>query len=93
LKLVLKGIVLLPGAALLLLFLFLYLNLLLTTRPLSVWQLFVYLGIPALEVGATVAVFVRAKRKHLDWTLPFMATIWGANVVNIVVGLFRVFGI
>jgi hypothetical protein len=93
LKLVLKGILLLPGGALLIVFLFLFVNLLVTTRSLSALQVVVYLGIPALEVAAVVGVFVSAKRNDLAWTLPVMATVWGANVVNIVLGLNRVFGI
>jgi hypothetical protein len=93
LKLVLKGILLLPGGALLIVFLFLYVNLLVTTRSLSALQVVVYLGIPVLEAAAVVGVFVSAKRNDLDWTLPVMAIVWGANVVNIVLGLNRVFGI
>jgi hypothetical protein len=61
LKLALKGILLLPGAALLIVFLFLYVKLLVTTRPLSALQLFVYLGIPVLQAAAAVGVFVSAK--------------------------------
>ena len=92
-KLVLKGILLLPGVALLIVFLFLYVKLLVTTGSLSGLQVVVYLGIPVLEAAAVVGVFVSAKRNDLDWMLPVMATVWGANVVNIVLGLNRVFGI
>ncbi len=93
LKLVLIGILLLPGGALLILFLFLYVNLLITTRSLSALQVAVYLGFPVLEVGAAVGVFVSARKNHLDWTLPLTATVWVANGVNIILGLNRVFGI
>jgi hypothetical protein len=92
LTLALKWVLLLPGAALLLLFLFLYINLFVTTHPLSAVQLFVYLGIPVLEAAAVVGVFVSAKRNHSDWTTPLTATIWCANLVNIVLGFLRVFG-
>ena len=92
-KLVLKGILLLPGAALFIVFLFLYANLLVTARSLSALQVAVYIGIPVLEAAAVAGVFISAKRNQLDWTLPLMATLWGANVVNIVLGLNRVFGI
>jgi hypothetical protein len=77
LKLVLKGILLLPGVALLIVFLFLYVNLLVTTGSLSALQVVVYLGIPVLEAASVVGVFVSAKRNDLDWTLPVMATVWG----------------
>ncbi len=93
LKLVVTGILLLPGGALLMLFLLLYVNLLMTTRSLSALQVVVYLGFPVLEVAAVVGVFVSARRNDLDWTLPLIATIWVANVVNIILGLNRVFGI
>jgi hypothetical protein len=93
LKLAWKGILLLPGAVLLTLFLFLYVNLFVTTTSPSAWQFLVYLGIPTIEAAAVVGVCLRAKRNHLDWTLPVLATVWGANIVNILAGLFRVFGI
>jgi hypothetical protein len=93
LKLALKGIVLIPGIALLSLFLFLYLSLLVTTSSLSALQIVVYLGIPVVEAAVVVGVFMSAKRNQLDWTLPVIATVWVANIVNIIAVLFRVFGI